>query len=66
MLTNTSARGAEPFKVGTSWAKRGAVAATEEEGFAPRVERERKSHKKVVQARRVLLVTRKTWISESG
>jgi hypothetical protein len=43
--TNTTARGAEPFKAGTSWAKRGAVATTEDDGFTPRVERKRKSHK---------------------
>ncbi len=45
MPTNTTARGAEPFKAGTSWAKRGAVATAEDDGFAPRVEKERKPHK---------------------
>ena len=45
--TNTTARGAEPFKAGTSRAKHGAVAAAENDGFAPRVEREGKSHKRL-------------------
>jgi hypothetical protein len=66
MLTNTTARGAESFKAGTSWAKRGAVAAIEDNGFAPRVERERKSHKKVVQARRRYLSLEKPGSPKAG
>jgi hypothetical protein len=45
MPTNTTARGAEPFKAGTSWAKCDAVATAEDDGFAPRVKKEQKSHK---------------------
>jgi len=64
--TNTTARGAEPFKAGTSWAKRGAVAAAENDGFAPRVEREGKSHKRLCRQGGRYLSLDKTWISESG